>query len=89
MYAVSLIPGQTVTVYDGSGSIVARGSLAQASAPVSNASTTGDRDCAVSFAVTGVPRTTDYLVEVGTHRATYRSFELERNGWDVELALED
>jgi hypothetical protein len=87
MYAVALVPGQTINVYDTSGSVVARGSLGSASAPVSNTSSTGDRSCAVSFTVSGVPRATDYVVEVGANRAMYPSYALEAKGWDIELPL--
>jgi len=87
MTGVSLAPGQTVSVYDASGSIIGRGSLGAALAPVPTGSPTGDRQCAVSFVVGGVPRATDYTVEVGAHRATYASYDLDSVGWDVELPL--
>jgi hypothetical protein len=41
----------------------------------------------VTFAVEGVPRAADYTVEVGPHRVTYASYELESAGWDVELPV--
>jgi hypothetical protein len=87
MTGVSLAPGQTVSVYDASGSIIGRGSLGAALAPVPTGSPTGDRQCAVSFVVGGVPRATDYTVEVGAHRTTYASYDLDSVGWDVELPL--
>jgi len=87
MPAVALVPGQIVNVYDGSGSLIGRGALGAALAPVSNASSNGDRDCAVTFAVDGVPRAADYTVEVGPHRVTYASYDLESAGWDVELPV--
>ena len=87
MLAVSLVPGQTVNVYDASGSVIGRGALGAALAPVSNASSNGDRECAVSFAVDGVPRAADYTVEVGPHRITYASYDLDAAGWDIELPL--
>ena len=87
MLAVSLVPGQTVNVYDEWGSIIGRGALGPALAPAVMASSNGDRDCAVTFVVDGVPRATDYTVEVGTHRVTYPSYDLESAGWDIELPL--
>ena len=87
MTGVSLAPDQTVSVYDASGSIIGRGSLGAALAPVRTGSPTGDQHCAVSFVVDGVPRATDYTVDVGGHRATYASYDLESVGWDVELPL--
>jgi len=87
MLDVSLVPGQTVNVYDGAGSIIGRGSLRAALAPVPTGSPTGDQDCAVSFVVDGVPRATDYTVEVGSHRATFASYDLDSRGWDIELPL--
>ena len=87
MTGVSLAPGQTVSVYDEVGSIIGRGSLGAALAPVPTGSPTGDQHCAVSFVVDGVPRATDYTIEVGGHRATYASYDLESVGWDVELPL--
>ena len=87
MTGISLAPGQTVSVYDASGSIIGRGSLGAALAPVPTGSPTGDQQCAVSFVVGGVPRATDYTVEVGAHRATYASYDLDSVGWDVELPL--
>ena len=47
MSAVSLTPGQTVNVYDGSGSVIGRGTLGGALAPVPTGSPTGDQDCAL------------------------------------------
>lgn len=87
MSAVSLTPGQTVNVYDGSGSVIGRGTLGGALAPVPTGSPTGDQDCAVAFVVDGVPRATDYTVEVGPNRATFASYDLDRRGWDIELPL--
>jgi hypothetical protein len=86
MLAVSLVPGQTVNVYDGTGSIIGRGSLGAAQAPVPTGSA-GDEGCAVSFVVDGLPRATDYTVEVGRHRATYTGYDLDSAGWDIELPL--
>ena len=86
MSSVSLVPGQGVTVYDAAGSVVARGSLGSTGAPVAT-TLAGDRSCAVSFMVAGVPRATDYVVEIGTNRATYPFYALEDTGWDVELPL--
>jgi hypothetical protein len=84
---VSLAPGQTVMVYDGSGSVIGRGSLGPARAPVPTGAATRDQDCAVSFVVDGVPRATDYTVEVGPHRATFASYDLDSRGWDIELPV--
>ena len=87
MLAVALVPGQVVNVYDGAGSVIGHGSLGPALAPVPTGSISGDQDCAVSFVVDGLPRATDYTVEVGAHRATYASYDLDAAGWDVELPL--
>ena len=87
MEAVSLVPGQAVNVYDGSGSVIGRGALGATLAPVSNASSNGDRECAVTFAVKGVPRAAEYTVEVGPQRVTYASYDLDAAGWDIELPL--
>lgn len=87
MLAVSLAPGQSVDVYDGSGAIIARGSLGPALAPVSNGSSSGDQECAVTFKVPAIPRTTDYVVEVGRHRASYASYDLDSADWDIQLPL--
>jgi hypothetical protein len=87
MLAVSLVPGQTVNVYDASGSIIGRGTLGAALSPVPTGASTGDQECAVSFAVDGVPRTTDYTVEVGRHRATFTRYDLDSAAWHIELPL--
>ncbi|HET9083286.1 MAG TPA: hypothetical protein VFN41_02705 [Candidatus Limnocylindrales bacterium] len=87
MLAVSLVPGQTVNVYDSTGSIIGRGSLGSAMTPVPTGSFAGDRDCSVSFVVDGLPRASGYTVEIGPHRATYASYDLDSAGWDIELPL--
>ena len=87
MLAVSLVPGQTVNVYDSSGAVIGRGSLGSALPPVPTGSPAGDRDCAVSFVVDGLPPATDYTIELGPYRATYPSYDLESAGWDIELPL--
>jgi len=40
----------------------------------------------VSFAVT-VPRVDGYTVEVGPHRATYASHDLDLAGWEIQFAV--
>jgi hypothetical protein len=86
MPAVALSPGQDVMVYDGSGAVIGHGALGTVLAPVPEASTPGDRGCGVSFAVS-VPRADGYTVEVGPHRATYASRDLDVAGWDIQIPV--
>jgi hypothetical protein len=88
--ALSLMPGQPVTLQDEAGKIIGRGSLGIAE-PMEDAEPAAERyrDCRISFIVEGVAPSRTVTLDLGAdRRRTYTTAELDARAWNVELRLD-
>lgn len=78
--------GQTVTVSDGSGKLLATGTTGIGKLPIQGEYTTVT--CVIPITVADVPKADFYKIQVG-HRGemTYSYDDLEAQGWQLGLSL--
>lgn len=87
---VDAAPGHSIVIYDGSGSVIGRGTLGQPEPSIDQPrpAYASHVACRLPFRIGDVQRTDAVRIEIGSHtRATYDTEALDRRGWYLELEL--